>query len=285
MTQQPDPRDELPGLLDRPAGLAAAFNRVADGYDARPGYPEWVFDLLADRCGLGPGVEVVEIGPGVGQATLPLVERGARVVAVEPGPALAERLDARTPDRSVRVVVSRFEDAALPAASFDLVVAATAFHWVEPIAGVDKAATLLHNDGWLALWWNIWGDDDRPDPFYDALHPVVLAKAPHLAGEESSTAAYRRDIAARMAAIERSDAFGPMREEVLQWEGRHDALALRQMFATFGGWISLDDALREELLDDVERIARDDFGGEVRRPYLTVIYMTQRLPRPRVAAL
>ena len=281
---QPDPRDTLPGLLDRPAEMAAAFDRVADGYDARPGYPDWVFEVLADRCGLGPGTDVVEIGPGVGQATLPLAARGARVVAVEPGPALAERLRARTSEQSVSVVVSRFEDAALPAASFDLVVAATALHWVDPAAGIDKAAALLRDDGWLALWWNIWGDDHRPDPFHAALHPVVVAKAPHLAGEESSTTAYRRDIAARMTVIDHSNTFGPVREEVLRWEGRHDPVGLRQMFATFGAWITLDHALREELLDDVERIARDDFGGEVRRPYLTVLYLAQRLPRPPVAS-
>jgi len=285
MTQQPDSRDELPGLLERPAEMAASFDRVAAGYDARPGYPDWVFELLADRGGLGPGVDVVEIGPGVGQATLPLLDRGARVVAVEPGPALAERLSARTSDRSVSVIVSRFEDVSLPTAAFDLVVAATAFHWVDPGAGIDKAGELLRDGGWLALWWNIWGDDERPDPFHEALHPVVLAKAAHLAGEESSTTAYRRDIAARTALIETSDKFGPMREDVLRWEGSHDPVGLRKMFATFGAWISLDDALREELLDDVERIAWHDFGGEVRRPYLTVMYMAQRLPRPRVTSL
>src|SRR4051794_39236663 len=160
MTGQPEPPAESSGMLARPSELAAAFDRVAAGYSARPGYPEWVFDLLTQRCGLGPGTEVVEIGPGVGQATLPLLERGASVVAIEPGPALAEHLQERASDRSVRVVVSRFEDVDLPAESCDLVAAATAFHWVDPLAGIDKAAALLRNGGWLALWWNIWGDDD-----------------------------------------------------------------------------------------------------------------------------
>src|SRR6185312_15536124 len=105
MTPSPERGDELPGLLQRPAGMAGAFDRVAADYDARPGYPNWVFDVLADTCGLAPGVDVVEIGPGVGQATLPLVQRGARVVAVEPGPALAEQLRRRVPADAVRVVV------------------------------------------------------------------------------------------------------------------------------------------------------------------------------------
>jgi hypothetical protein len=36
-------------------------------------------------------------------------------------------------------------------ASFDLVVSATAFHWVDPEVKYDKAARRLGRGGWLAL--------------------------------------------------------------------------------------------------------------------------------------
>jgi 16S rRNA A1518/A1519 N6-dimethyltransferase RsmA/KsgA/DIM1 with predicted DNA glycosylase/AP lyase activity len=45
-----------------------------------------LFEDLADLTGIGPGSRVLEIGPGTGQATLSLAERGCRVVAVELGP-------------------------------------------------------------------------------------------------------------------------------------------------------------------------------------------------------
>ena len=51
---------------------------------------------------------------------------------------------------------------------------------------------------------------------------------------------------------------------------------LRRLFGTFGGWIMLPDALRAELLDEIERIADDEFGGTVRRPYQTLIFTSQR---------
>jgi hypothetical protein len=60
------------------------FDQAADLYDrARPGYPRALFDDLAELTGVGAGSRVLEIGPGTGQATLPLAERGCRVVAVE----------------------------------------------------------------------------------------------------------------------------------------------------------------------------------------------------------
>jgi SAM-dependent methyltransferase len=67
--------------------LRATFDQAAGLYGrARPGYPPALFDDLADLTGIRPGSRVLEIGPGTGQATLPLAERGGRVVAVELGP-------------------------------------------------------------------------------------------------------------------------------------------------------------------------------------------------------
>src|SRR5437588_4901876 len=102
----PEPNEKL----DRPPEMARTFDRVADDYEARPAYPARVFDVLVERCGLRQGSRVIEIGPGSGQATIPMLELGAHVTAVEPGGALARRLSERTAGHSVDVVVSRFEE-------------------------------------------------------------------------------------------------------------------------------------------------------------------------------
>jgi SAM-dependent methyltransferase len=274
-----DDRDEDGLILDRPPELAAQFDRAAADYDGRPGYPPWVFDVVTERCGLGPGTRVLEIGPGTGQATLALLERGAQLTAVEPGAALAHHLAERATGQEISVLVSSFEDAELPEAAFDLVVAATAFHWIDPTIGVAKCARVLRGGGWLALWWTIWGDPDRRDPFRDALEPILRAKAPHLMDEKANSRTYIRDIEARAARFEGSPEFGSVTTEVLRWEGSHDPPTLRSMFATFAAWIALPAPLRTELLDDVERIARDGFEGMVHRPYQTRLYLTQRRPR------
>jgi SAM-dependent methyltransferase len=267
-------------ILERPPELARTFARIGSDYEARPGYPEWVFALLSERCGLRSGAAVLEIGPGTGQATVPMLDRGARITAVEPGAALTQRLTERTVGREIEVVLSRFEDFEVAEAGFDLVVSATAFHWVEPVAtGLSKCARALRDDGWLALWWTIWQDPDRPDAFRDALRPVLQAKAPHLLEEEAGPRAYLRDLDARMTEISGVSAFGPMSREILRWEGRHDPVEMRQILGTFAAWIALDEPVRAELLDAAERIAREEPGGTVTRPYQTVFYAARRLPR------
>ena len=69
--------------------LRETFNEDAARYDrARPRYPVQMFDDLA-AAGVAPGPRVLEIGCGTGQATVPLAERGYRIVAVELGTDLA----------------------------------------------------------------------------------------------------------------------------------------------------------------------------------------------------
>jgi SAM-dependent methyltransferase len=256
------------------------FDRGSGDYQAgRPGYPDGVFDLLQRRCGLGPGSRVLEIGPGTGQATLPILALGAHVTAVESGAALARRLSQRAGNANLLVVVARFEDAAIPQAQFDLVVSATAFHWVTPAVGLVKSAAALRDDGWLALWWNVFSDDGRPDPFRQALESILERKAPGLVAEGQGQLAYSLDVAARIADIERVRLYGPVHHETLRWEGRHSPLEIRRLFSTFSTWLALPEGQRSELLDDVERLAREEFGGVVTRPYQTVVYLAQRRRR------
>src|SRR5215204_4640687 len=132
--------------------LRVTFDEDAERYDrARPGYPAAVFEDLLALTELGPGARVLEIGCGTGQATVPLAERGCRIVAVELGAelaAVARRNLARFPD--VEVVTGAFEDWPLPPEPFDLVLSATAFHWIDPGVRVVKSAEALRPGGTLA---------------------------------------------------------------------------------------------------------------------------------------
>lgn len=252
------------------------FDTAAQQYLAgRPGYPDVVYATLVDRCGLSPQTRVLEIGAGAGQATLPLLALGARVTAVEPGAGLAAQLTTRTAGQNLDVIVSRFETVELPAQGFDLIVSATAFHWVDPAVGYPKCAQLLRPGGWLALWWTIWGDQNRSDPLHERLQPLLARKAPQLLDEGAAPHQYALDVAERSAEIARTGAFGPVEQDVIRWTGRHDPQQARALFATFSPWLALPEGLKTELLNDVETIVRDDLDGIVERPYLTIMYSCQ----------
>jgi SAM-dependent methyltransferase len=71
---------------------------------------------------------------------------------VELGPTLAQRAREHLADlRHAHVLVGSFEGIELPVDQFDLVFSATAFHWVDPSVGFQRAASILKPSGTLAL--------------------------------------------------------------------------------------------------------------------------------------
>lgn len=134
------------------ARLRATFGQDAELYHrARPRYPEELFDDLA---ALAPGRRALEIGPGTGQATATLAERGYEIVAVELGASLAAVARRELAGyAAVEVVHADFDTWEPPpgAAQFDLVLAATSFHWLDPAVRFAKPARLLREDGALAV--------------------------------------------------------------------------------------------------------------------------------------
>lgn len=261
------------------------FSSEAEAYDrGRPGYPDRVYELLVQECGLGPATRVLEIGPGTGQATTRLLDLGASVTAVELGVELADRLEEKLAGRDLIVKVGAFEDFEFLPGSFDVVVAATSFHWVPTEHGLYRCADALPPGGWLALFWSSFGDPNRPDPFHDALSPILERLAPTLLDTPSAGAPgcgprpfYALDSAARRAEIG-CGRFGPVRHEVISWTGRHTPEELRLMFASFSPLLALPSGQRTVVLDALEELARSDFGGVVERPYLTSVYLAPRVP-------
>ncbi|MFE9763620.1 class I SAM-dependent methyltransferase [Streptomyces sp. NPDC005808] len=133
--------------------LRDVFNEDPELYDrARPAYPPPLVEALITTAGLTPESRVLEVGPGTGQLTVPLARLGCRITAVELGSTVAAvtRRNLR-PFPNARVEVGAFEEWPLPEEPFDLVVSATAFHWIDPAVRVPKAAAALAPGGTLAL--------------------------------------------------------------------------------------------------------------------------------------
>ena len=169
------------------------FGEDPDAYDrTRPVAPDPLFDDIVQLAGLEPGLTVVEIGPGTGQATRPLAERGLRILALEIDPRLADRARQNLvafPDVSVRT--TSFEAWDPGEATFDVVFACNSFHWVDPDIRFVKGAAVLNPQGHLVVvstpvvvpegasqfWWAVQDDwvavgAERVDPA--TAHPDLV---------------------------------------------------------------------------------------------------------------
>lgn len=260
-------------MLAKDAGRRA-FGDDPDGYNrARPGYPDWVYATLVERCGLGPGASVFEIGPGTGIATRPLLAHGAKpLVAIEPDARLAAFLSSTIADTALDVVVAPFEDVALPQGSFDLGVSATAFHWLDEDKALEKIASLLRPGGWWAAVWNVFGDHDRSDPFHEAIRELLDGLRNPSFGEKGVP--FALDADARLGALDRVGAFDIMENHTRQWSLVLDADQTVALYATYSNVRARAD--REAALAEMGRIAREDFHNRVVRNMTTSLYIARR---------
>jgi SAM-dependent methyltransferase len=262
-------------VIDRSRGRSL-FGRDPSLYESgRPDYPERVYELLSDRCGLGAASRAFEVGAGTGQATVRLAEAGGSVAAIEPDPALAAALSEKVHEfPNVSVHVAPFEETP-PEDSFDLGVAATSFHWIDPAVGLPKVRTLLVPGGWWAMWWTVFMDPECPDPFYEATDSILAPLSRRPSAGAAGGPPLALDLDRRRAELKAAGMVN-VETEVIRWAARLDAKEIRSLYSTFSSIAQLPAPKREAVLDAVEAVAKDSFEGHVERPFQTVIYTSQR---------
>src|ERR1700722_16791170 len=179
----PGPAGAVPGTPADPAvpdgrpsyqyrQVAEGFGADADRYDrARPSYPA---DLVDRIIAASPGRDVLDVGCGTGIASRLFRAAGCTVLGVDPDPRMAEL--ARRGGTAAEV--ARFEDWDPAGRSFDAVIAAQAWHWVDPVAGAARAAPALRPEGRLTVFWNAFEPPAALREAFGEVYQRVLPGAP-----------------------------------------------------------------------------------------------------------
>jgi SAM-dependent methyltransferase len=254
-----------------------SFNEVAALYDAaRPLYPTAVLDDLVALTGLQPGDRVLEIGCGTGQLTVPLAERGVQITALEPGANLAAIARSKLAAYPGAIVVERrFEDYDVPPGAFDLVVSATAFHWVDPSVRVTKAATTLKRGGHLAIIHTHWGLGTRRDAF--GARSQRCWERWDSEAEPGFVEPVIADLPATRPELADSPSFGPVEHRVYEQRNDYSTASYLNLLRTFSNIQGLDAAARDGLLTCLGTVLDEEFNGTLTRSDTRELWLAQAI--------
>ncbi len=253
-------------------------DRVAELYDqARPGYPAALFDDIVRYARLQEKARLLEIGCGTGQATLPLAERGHAIDCVEPGARMVAIARAKLADfPAATVICTDFESFSSRPASYDLLLSATAFHWLDPAIRFQKAHELLKKGGALALFWHRPTQTGISRDFEDALQAVYRRVAPELASKYEPAPSPDLVRTEYEALIPASGYFAELAIRKHRVATEYSAAAYADLLETFSDHQSLEPAKRLQLLSEVRRMIELEFAGAVVRETVALLYLARR---------
>jgi SAM-dependent methyltransferase len=263
--------------------LGRVFDEVPELYDrVRPGYPDELFADLVAVTGLAGDGAVLEVGCGTGQATRSLAALGRSVTAVEPGAGMAALARRRLAGfGNVRLERATFEEWDDRGRRFDVLVAASAWHWVDPTVGWQRAHDLLRHEGWIALLGNVVVHrPGEPEVYAETadLHERFSPGNPSW-GHPPTEEDVRATDEGWGVVDDPGDPGGLFGPPVVLWYPTVqwlDGAGFADLLRSLSPYRRLDRDVREPLLDAIAERIRTRMGDRVPRRYLTVLRVGRR---------
>ena len=129
------------------------FDTIPDKFDKwRPRYCTEVFTDIIQYSKLDPNKKVLEIGPGTGQATEPILKTGCNYLGIELGEHLAEFTRNKYKKyENLHIVNVDFETYDFGDQKFDLIYSAATIQWIPEQIGFPRVSSLSNNGTTIAM--------------------------------------------------------------------------------------------------------------------------------------
>lgn len=245
------------------------YTRLADAYLARPDYADAAIDRILEITKLKSGARTLDAGAGAGHLTVKLAARGWDVVALEPNAAMRARGVERTRALpNVRWTEGLMQDTGELTGSFDACTFGSSFGVIERSVALREAARILKDDGWVVCVFN---HRVLEDPLQREIEDFIrsrIADYSHGPRREDQTGVIAASgLFGPVAFVETSIAHvRPAHEWIEAW--RSHATLQRQSGDRF-----------PEIVDGIARLVLRRSPDRVEVPYLTRVWLAQRLPR------
>ncbi len=244
-------------------GLEWTFDTVASTYEKfRPGYTDELYKMIFNYIAINKSCNVVEVGIGGGQATLPFLKTGCNLTAVEYGEQFSELCKEKFKEyRNFTIVTSKFEDMNFSDNTYDLVYSASAFHWVPENIGYTKVFSMLKSGGVFARFAN--------HPYRDKNNLALSEEIDKIYGEYYYTfynkkrevlTEYSEEQAVQRANIAEKYGFKDIKYALFYRTRTFSAKEYITLLGTYSDHIAMEESIRKEFFLKIEE-AINNHGG------------------------
>lgn len=241
-------------------GLEWTFNTQAEKYERmRPGYVQELYDAIFNAIRIDEKSQVMEIGIGGGQATLPILKTGCQLTAVEYGEELAKVCKDKFKDYpEFSTIVGKFEETDLPSNSYDLIFSASAFHWIPEEVGYSKVYDLLKDGGIFARFSNHPYKDKGREEMFQAIQKIYAIYMPNI----SPSNEYSERDALERSAIAKKYGYVDVSYTLYHRTRTFTSTEYIELLGTYSDHIAIEPNRRKQFFSEIEATI-DAFGGEI----------------------
>ncbi|WP_256725619.1 hypothetical protein [Streptomyces sp. IMTB 2501] len=159
--------------------------------------------------------------------------------------------------------------------TFDTLIAGTAWHWTDPVAGAAKAALTLRPGGRLVLFRNAFRPAREVAEAFTAVYARVLPDSPIYRQAMAGPASYAGLVAEASDGLAQSGAFGEPEQWHFGWDRHYTREEWLDQVPTFGGHGRLPSAELDALLAGLGD-AIDVMGGSFTMPCTALVLTSVR---------
>jgi len=252
------------------------YSGAAEAYDkARPRYPGGLISHVAHLTKLNSFSRILEVGCGPGTATTSFAGFECSIVCVEPNPVFCElaRKNCQL-FRNVMIKQSSFEEWSLDRTAFDVVVSASAFHWVQPEIGYPKAADALRDDGYLVLLWN-----KEPQPGSDVrqlFDEIYTQFGLSSLGRFETEATQQHMLKALAQPAIDSGLFKHVKSKQVNVDVQYTSEDYILLLNSFSSYLGLDESLRTNLFAALRSRIDSELKGTIDLSYISAADIFQK---------
>lgn len=242
------------------------YSHLARPYLKRPDYSKSALAKMFETANLKRGDLACDVGAGVAHLTLPLLDFGLNVIAVEPNDAMRELGTERTKSwPNVKWIEGTGEDTKQGDNEFNLVSFGSSFNVTNREKALKETDRILKKDGFFACMWNL---RDLDDPLQKEVEELIKSYA------QSYDYGTRREDQTEI--IKQSNLF--KNPEYIEGKINH-TVNTREWVEAWRSHATLSRQVGDKLDKVVDEIAEivSDKGDQFEVPYTTKIWIAQKI--------